>query len=94
MPYKDVQLAIKEFNCNNKNVNNHAKISEATNKVGEILHEVKIGEKIEDVKHCLAHLRHIVKILDWFHIRQAYDKAISSVPKYQVQLNSSKHKVW
>jgi hypothetical protein len=45
------------------------------------------------MEHCLAHLRHIVKILDWFHIRQAYDKAISSLPKYQDQLNSSKHKV-
>ena len=47
MPYKDAQLAITEFNCSNRTVNNHVKIAEATNKVGEILHQAKIHEEIE-----------------------------------------------
>lgn len=36
MPYKDAQLAITEFNCSNRSVNNHVKIAEVTNKAGEI----------------------------------------------------------
>jgi hypothetical protein len=36
----------------------------------------------------------ITKILDWFHIRQAYDKAVNLLPEYKEQLDSSKYKVW
>lgn len=46
MPYKDAQLAITEFNRSKRSVNNHVKIAEATNKVGEILHEAKIKEEV------------------------------------------------
>lgn len=36
----------------------------------------------------------ITKILDWFHIRQAYDRAMSALPDYYDNLKSSKYKVW
>ena len=32
--------------------------------------------------------------MDWFHIRQSYDRAIRSLPDYKDQLKSSKFKVW
>ena len=192
MPYKDAQLAITEFNCSNRSVNNHVKIAEATNKVGEILHEAKIKEEInvtEEAKELYLHVdgghirdklqdkrsfeamistefkpesyrkiseakavienKHIsasalsdngstinnltikaaqkegmskntkitafcdgatncwtivdslapycgeiTKILDWFHIRQAYDKAVNVLPEYKEQLDASKYKAW
>jgi hypothetical protein len=46
MPYKDAQMAIAEFNCNSRSVNNHVKIAEATNKVGDILHQLKTSEEV------------------------------------------------
>lgn len=192
MPYKDAQLAITEFNCSNRTVNNHVKIAEATNKVGEILYKAKITEEIEVTKeskelyihvdgghirdkdiekrsfeaivttvfqpeayHKISDNKTIVKnkrisasslsdngntinnltikaslkegmskntiitafcdgaancwsvvdslspyckkinkILDWFHIRQAYDKAMSYLPDFKEELKSSKYKVW
>ena len=192
MPYKDAQLAITEFNCSNRTVNNHVKIAEATNKVGEILHKAKINEEIEvtqESKELYVHVdgghirdkdtekrsfeamvstvfqpeayhkisdnktivknkhisasslsdngntinnltikaslkegmskntiitafcdgaancwsvidslapycKKINKIFDWFHIRQAYDKAMSSLPDFKEELKSSKYKVW
>jgi hypothetical protein len=192
MPYKDAQLAITEFNCSKRSVNNHVKIAEATNKVGEILHEAKIKEevivtneskelylhvdgghirdKIQDKrsfeamistvfqpesyrkisdekaiienKHISAsalsdngstinnltikaaqkegmskntkitafcdgaancwsvvdslapYCKEITRILDWFHIRQAYDKAVNLLPEYKEQIDASKYKVW
>src|SRR5574343_1637764 len=192
MSYKDAQLAITEFNCSNRSVNNHVKIAEATNTVGEILHEAKITEEVNvtdeskelylhvdgghirdntqdktsfkamistvfkpesyrkisdkktiiENKHISAsalsdngstinHLtikaaqkegmskntkitafcdgatncwsvvdsltpycREITKILDWFHIRQAYDRAVNVLPEYKEQLDASKYKVW
>ena len=36
----------------------------------------------------------ITKILDWYHIRQAYDTAMSALPDYHDNLKSSKYKVW
>lgn len=36
----------------------------------------------------------ITKILDWFHIRQAYDKAVNLLPEYKERLDASKYKVW
>jgi hypothetical protein len=192
MPYKDAQLAITEFNCSNRSVNNHVKIAEATNKIGEVLYEAKIKEEInvtEEAKELYLHVdgghirdklqdkrsfeamistvfkpesyrkiseekavienKHIsasalsdngstinhltikaaqkegmskntkitafcdgaancwsivdslapycgeiTKILDWFHIRQAYDKAVNVMPEYKEQLDASKYKVW
>lgn len=192
MPYKDAQLAITEFNCSNRSVNNHVKIAEATNRVGEILNEIKMEEKIDVTgvskelylhvdgghvkdknkkkrsfeamisttfkpesyriiskhktiitnKHVAAsalsdngntintltiksaqkeglskdtiitafcdgatncwnvvdslipYCKKITKILDWFHIRQYYDKAMTALPEYKDQLKSSKYKVW
>ena len=38
--------------------------------------------------------REITKILDWFHIRQAYDRAVNVLPEYKKQLDASKYKVW
>ena len=32
--------------------------------------------------------------MDWFHIRQAYDKVINVLPEYKEQLDASKYKVW
>jgi hypothetical protein len=40
------------------------------------------------------HCKSVTKILDWFHIRQAYDRAIISLPEYREELRSSKYKVW
>jgi hypothetical protein len=40
------------------------------------------------------HCKSITKILDWFHIRQAYDRAMISLPEYKEELSSSKYKVW
>lgn len=192
MPYKDAQLAITEFNCSNRSVNNHVKIAEATNTIGKILYDAKIKEevivtnesqelylhvdgghirdKIQDKrsfeamistvfkpesyrkisddktiienKHISAsalsdngsainnltikaaqkegmskntkitafcdgasncwsvvdslapYCSEIIKILDWFHIRQAYDKAVNLLPEYKEQLDASKYKVW
>ena len=41
-----------------------------------------------------SHCKSVTKILDWFHIRQAYDRAIISLPEYGEELKSSKYKVW
>ena len=38
--------------------------------------------------------KEVTKILDWFHIRQAYDKAMIALPEQVEQLRSSKYKVW
>ena len=38
--------------------------------------------------------KEVTKILDWFHIRQAYDKAMIALPEHVEQLRSSKYKVW
>ena len=192
MPYKDAQLAMNEFNCSNRSVNNHVKIAEATNKIGGILHEIKLEEEITVTKesenlylhvdgghirdkkqdkrsfeaiittvfkpesyrkisedknviegkhvassalddrgktiniltlkaaqkeglskntkltafcdgaaNCWSvvdalapYCKEVTKILDWFHIRQAYDKAMISLPEYVEELRSSKYKVW
>ena len=193
MPYKEAQAVIAEFNCSNRSVNNHVKIAEATNKVGSILNNLKLEEKIEKVKeskllylhvdgghikdkdrekrsfeamvatvfkpesyrkindrdntiefkHIAAsalddhgstikkltlkaaqkegltldtaitsfcdgaancwsivdslqpYCKSITKILDWYHIRQAYDRAMAALPDYcHEQLKSSKYKVW
>lgn len=192
MPYKEAESTIAEFNCRIRSVNNHVKIAEATNKIGEILSSIKLSEEIKqndeakqlylhvdgghikakdktqrsfeamvttvfkpesfrrisdtrrsiDEKHIAAsslkdhgntinnltlkaaqkeglttntnitafcdgatncwnivdsladHCKTITKILDWFHVRQAYDKAIITLPKYKEELRSSKYKVW
>ena len=192
MPYKDAQLAMNEFNCSNRSVNNHVKIAEATNRVGGILHEIKLEEEISVIKesenlylhvdgghirdkkqdkrsfeaiittvfkpesyrkisedknviegkhvassalddrgktiniltlkaaqkeglskntkltafcdgaaNCWSvvdalapYCKEVTKILDWFHIRQAYDKAMIALPEQVEQLRSSKYKVW
>jgi len=36
----------------------------------------------------------ITKILDWYHIRQAYDRALIALPAYHEEIKSSKYKVW
>lgn len=41
-----------------------------------------------------AHCKSITKILDWYHIRQSYDRGKISLPDYVEQLDSSKYKVW
>lgn len=41
-----------------------------------------------------SHCKSITKILDWYHIRQSYDRAKISLPDYVEQLDSSKYKVW
>lgn len=192
MPYKDAQASIAKFNCSSRSVNNHVKIAEATNKIGEILHTIKTEEIVEakkeseelylqvdgghikdkgkdkrsfeamistvyspesyrkvsenkneiKSKHIAAsalkdggetinqltlkaakkeglsentvitafcdgasncwsivdylspYCKKIIKILDWFHIRQAYDRAITALPDYKDQIQSSKYKVW
>lgn len=190
MPYKEAESSLKEFNCSKRSVNNHVKISEATNNVGSILNRLKLEEKIDitlpskelylhvdgghikdkdrdkrsfeamvtavfkpesyrkindndnmiESKHIAAsaindhsiktltlkaaqkegltketcvtafcdgaancwsivdslqpHCKEITKILDWYHIRQAYDRAMMALPKYHEQLKSSKYKVW
>ena len=38
--------------------------------------------------------KEITKILDWYHIRQAYDKAVNLLPEHKEQLDASKYKVW
>ena len=43
MPYHDAQHALEEFSCNRRSVNNHVKISEATNKGGQILYSAIIN---------------------------------------------------
>ena len=40
------------------------------------------------------HCKSITKILDWYHIRQSYDRAKISLPNYAEKLDSSKYKVW
>ena len=47
MPYKNVQVSLTKFNCSRKTVNNHVKIVEATNKIGEILHSIKTEDIVE-----------------------------------------------
>ena len=64
MPYKDAQLAITEFNCSKRSVNNHVKIAEATNKVGEILHEAKIKEEVNVTKQGFQMNQDIVFLSD------------------------------
>lgn len=191
-PYKEAQSVLNEFSACKRSVNNHVKISEATNKIGEILDQLKAEESVENVKPVKSIYLHvdgghikdkgrekrsfeamiatvfkpesyhqisdkvrkikgkhiaasalddggnqinqfvlkaaqkeglgiktkviafsdgakncwnivdslapycgkIVKILDWFHIRQAYDKAMSALPDYKDELQSSKYKVW
>ena len=46
------------------------------------------------VDYLEPYCKKINKILDWFHIRQSYDRAIRSLPDYKDQLKSSKFKVW
>lgn len=41
-----------------------------------------------------GYCKSITKILDWYHIRQAYDRAVSALPDYYDNLKSSKYKVW
>ena len=41
-----------------------------------------------------SHCKSITKILDWYHIRQAYDRAKIALPDYTESLDSSKYKVW
>ena len=41
-----------------------------------------------------GYCKNITKILDWYHIRQAYDRAMSALPDYCDNLKSSKYKVW
>ena len=41
-----------------------------------------------------SHCKSITKILDWYHIRQAYDKAKVALPDYTERLDSSKYKAW
>lgn len=192
MPYKEAEEAIGEFNCNNRSVNNHVKIAEATNRIGLILNNIKLSEKVDKVtesktlylhvdgghikdkdrdkrsfeamvatvfkpesyrkindkdniiehKHVAAsalddhgktikqltlkaaqkegltvetvvtafcdgaancwnivdflqpYCKSITRILDWYHIRQAYDKAMIALPDYHEDLKSSKYKVW
>jgi hypothetical protein len=192
MPYKEAEEVIREFNCSNRSVNNHVKVAEATNKVGLILNNLKLAEKIDTVaasrmlylhvdgghikdkdrdkrsfeamvatvfkpesyrkinekcstiehKHVAAsalddhgetikrltlkaaqkegltvetvvtsfcdgaancwsivdslqpYCKSITKILDWYHIRQAYDRAMIALPDYHEEIKSSKYKVW
>ena len=49
MPYKEAENTLGEFNCSHRSVNNHVKISEATNRVGGILTKIKLEEAIEKV---------------------------------------------
>ena len=46
------------------------------------------------VNYLEDHCKSITKILDWYHIRQSYDRAKISLPDYVEKLDSSKHKVW
>ncbi len=49
MPYKEAEYTLAEFNCASRSVNNHIKIAEATNKVGDILNDIKLKETITKV---------------------------------------------
>ena len=41
-----------------------------------------------------SHCKSITKILDWYHIRQAYDRVKIALPDYTESLDSSKYKAW
>jgi len=83
MPYKDAQLAITEFNCSNRSVNNHVKIAEATNKVGEILHAAKIKEEINVTDESKELYLHVEggHISDKTHDKRSFEAMISTVFK-------------
>ncbi len=49
MPYKEAEYTLAEFNCASRSVNNHIKIAEATNRVGDILNDIKLKETITKV---------------------------------------------
>jgi len=46
------------------------------------------------VDSLIPYCKEITKILDWFHIKQSYDKAVNLPPEYKEQLYASKYKVW
>lgn len=191
MPYKEAEETLEKLNCKKRSANNHVKIAECTNMIGEILSKIKSEEVVESKgdaddlymyvdgghvkdkdrekrsfeallaavfkadsykksvnsntaipKHIAAsaindggktinkytldaakkegmnknteitafcdgaancwsivnslegHCKNITKILDWYHIRQAYDRAKIALPDYTEKLDSSKYKVW
>ena len=69
MPYKEAERTIAEFSCSQRSVNNHVKIAEATNKVGEILDRIKLAEELREVAES--------KIL-YLHVDGGHIKDLSS----------------
>ena len=81
MPYKDAQISLTKFSCGSRTVNNHVKIAEATNKIGEILHTIKTEEVVQIKKES----EELYLQVDGGHIRdkgkdkQSFEAMISTV---------------
>ena len=81
MPYKDAQISLTKFSCSSRTVNNHVKIAEATNKIGEMLHSIKTEEIVEIKKES----EELYLQVDGGHIRdkgkdkQSFEAMISTV---------------
>jgi hypothetical protein len=52
--------------------------------------KICLDKSVQYIPYC----KEITKILDWFHIKQSYDKAVNLPPEYKEQLYASKYKVW
>ena len=47
MPYKEVEETLEKLNCQKRSANNHVKIAECTNIIGDILSKIKSEVVVE-----------------------------------------------